>query len=48
MAAAYEFKDNDVIVPLVVVEEIDKFKRDQTEVGRNARTVRCVIFLVLS
>jgi len=37
--ALYKFQDNDVIIPLVVVEEIDKFKRAQNEVGRNARTI---------
>ena len=37
--ALYKFQDNDVIVPLIVVEEIDKFKRAQNEVGRNARTI---------
>lgn len=37
--ALYKFMDNNIIIPLVVVEEIDKFKRDQSEVGRNARMV---------
>jgi PhoH-like ATPase len=37
--AIYKFQDNDVIIPLVVVEEMDKFKRLQDEIGRNARTV---------
>ena len=37
--AIYKFQEHDVIIPIVVVEEIDKFKRDQSEVGRNARTV---------
>ncbi len=37
--ALYKFQDNNVLIPLVVVEEIDKFKRDQSEVGRNARAV---------
>jgi len=37
--ALYKFQDNDVIIPLVVVEEVDKFKRTQNEVGRNARTI---------
>ncbi|MCB1043360.1 MAG: PhoH family protein [Acidobacteria bacterium] len=41
--AMYKFQDNNVLIPLVVVEEIDKFKRDQSEVGRNART--CSRFL---
>jgi len=37
--AIHKFREHNVIIPLVVVEEIDKFKRDQNEVGRNARTV---------
>lgn len=37
--AIYKFADNDILIPIVVVEEIDKFKRDQSEVGRNARTI---------
>jgi PhoH-like ATPase len=37
--ALYKFQDNDIYIPIVVVSEIDKFKRDQSEVGRNARTV---------
>ncbi|CAM2068220.1 PhoH family protein [Sulfidibacter corallicola] len=37
--AIYKFKENEIVVPLVVIEEVDKFKRDQSEVGRNARMV---------
>lgn len=33
------FQENNVVIPLKVLEEIDTFKRDQTELGRNARTV---------
>jgi PhoH-like ATPase len=35
----YSFEDNNVIIPIGVIEELDKFKRDQTELGRNARQV---------
>jgi PhoH-like ATPase len=35
----YGFKDNNVIVPIYVIEEIDQFKRDLSELGRNARLV---------
>ena len=34
----YKFAEHDLIIPIVVVEEIDKFKRDMSENGRNART----------
>jgi PhoH-like ATPase len=33
------FQDNDVLVPIEVIEEIDRFKRESTELGQNARTV---------
>jgi PhoH-like ATPase len=33
------FEDNHVLVPIEVIEEIDRFKRESTELGRNARTV---------
>ena len=35
--AIFKFKNNDVVIPLVVVEEVDRFKKDQNENGRNAR-----------
>lgn len=35
--AIFRFGKNDVLIPLVVVEEVDRFKRDQNENGRNAR-----------
>lgn len=33
------FQEHDVVLPIVVIEEIDHFKKDQTEIGRNARTI---------
>ncbi len=33
------FADNDVIIPMAVVEELDKFKKNTDELGRNARQV---------
>jgi len=33
---ALQFKEKQVIIPIYVVEEIDKFKRDLSELGRNA------------
>ncbi|OQX69412.1 MAG: phosphate starvation-inducible protein PhoH [Sorangiineae bacterium NIC37A_2] len=35
----YKFEDNDLYVPIYVIEEIDTFKRDTGERGRNARSV---------
>ena len=37
--ALTRFEDNHVVVPIEVVEEIDRFKRDPSEKGRNARQV---------
>ncbi|HEY3495085.1 MAG TPA: PIN domain-containing protein, partial [Polyangiaceae bacterium] len=34
-----KFEDNDLILPIYVIEEIDQFKRESNERGRNARTV---------
>ncbi len=34
-----KFSDEYVVVPITVLEELDTFKRDQTELGRNARMV---------
>jgi len=37
--AMFKFHDNDVVIPLVAIEEMDNQKRRQDEVGRNARRV---------
>jgi len=31
------FQENDVVIPMAVIEELDKFKKNQDELGRNAR-----------
>ena len=33
------FADNHVLIPIEVIEEIDRFKRESTELGQNARSV---------
>ena len=33
------FADNTVVLPMAVIEELDKFKRENNELGRNARGV---------
>ena len=35
----FSFDDNDVIIPMVVLEELDKHKSRPDEVGRNGRQV---------
>ena len=37
--ALFVFEENQVVIPLAVIEEIDNQKRRQDEIGRNARTV---------
>src|SRR6185503_20265700 len=33
------FQENHVLIPIEVIEEIDRFKRESTELGQNARAV---------
>ncbi len=33
------FEDNRVVIPMTVIEELDKFKKNQDELGRNSRQV---------
>lgn len=33
------FEENSVLIPIEVIEEIDRFKRESTELGQNARSV---------
>jgi PhoH-like ATPase len=37
--ALFRFEDNDLVIPITVIEEIDGFKKDQSEIGRNARQI---------
>ena len=39
----FSFEDNEVIIPAVVLEEIDSKKRYMDEIGRNARQVARMI-----
>src|SRR5258708_26636140 len=36
-ASLFAFKDNRVVLALAVIEELDRFKRSNDELGRNAR-----------
>ncbi|MDD3885548.1 MAG: PhoH family protein [Victivallaceae bacterium] len=38
-ASIESFADNDVVIPMAVIEELDKFKKNSDELGRNARQV---------
>ena len=35
--ALYRFVDNNLVIPMTVIEEIDRFKKELSETGRNAR-----------
>jgi PhoH-like ATPase len=35
----YSFDDNTVVIPIYVIEELDQFKKEMSELGRNARQV---------
>ena len=37
--AIHRFKDNTVIIPIYVIEEIDQFKKHLNDLGRNARQI---------
>jgi len=41
--AIFSFEDNDVVIPIVVIEELDKFKKGVDEIGRNARQVSRIL-----
>jgi PhoH-like ATPase len=33
------FEDNELVIPITVIEEVDRFKKDLNETGRNARMI---------
>jgi PhoH-like ATPase len=41
--ALHSFGDNEVVVPIFVLEEIDQFKKEASERGRNAREVARIL-----
>jgi PhoH-like ATPase len=41
--AVFNFKDNHVLLPIEVLEEIDKFKRETSERGQNARSISRIL-----
>ncbi len=41
--ALFAFEEHEVVLPIVIIEEIDRFKKDLTEVGRNARQVSRIL-----
>lgn len=41
--AIFRFEDNDLVIPITVIEEIDRFKKDMNEKGRNARQISRIL-----
>lgn len=39
----FKFEENDVVIPISVIEEIDTFKKDLSDIGRNAREVSRIL-----
>jgi PhoH-like ATPase len=37
------FEDNNIIIPIYVIEEVDTFKKDLSELGRNARYISRIL-----
>lgn len=37
--AIFTFEEHDVVIPMTVIEEVDQFKKQLNELGRNARTI---------
>ncbi len=37
--AISSFEENNIIIPIYVIEEVDSFKKDLSELGRNALQV---------
>ena len=35
----FKFEEHEVVIPLTVIEELDKFKKNNDETGRNSRQV---------
>lgn len=36
--AIFNFDEHDIVIPIVVIEELDKFKKDMNQIGLSART----------
>ena len=41
--AIFRFEDNNVIIPIYCIEEVDQFKREGSERGRNARSIARIL-----
>ena len=39
----FKFEENNIVIPITVIEEVDRFKKDMNETGRNARMVSRIL-----
>ncbi len=39
----FKFEEHDVVIPISVIEEIDRFKKELSDIGRNAREVSRIL-----
>jgi PhoH-like ATPase len=39
----FKFEENDIVIPISVIEEVDHFKKELSDVGRNAREVSRIL-----
>jgi PhoH-like ATPase len=39
----FKFQENNIIIPITVIEEVDRFKKDMNETGRNARQISRIL-----
>lgn len=39
----YKFEENDVVIPISVIEEVDHFKKELSDIGRNARELSRIL-----
>ena len=37
--AIFSFEEHEIVIPMTVIEEVDRFKKDVNETGRNARAI---------
>ena len=41
--ALFKFEENNIFIPITVIEEVDRFKKDMNETGRNARQISRIL-----
>ncbi|MEM8714405.1 MAG: PIN domain-containing protein, partial [Cyanobacteria bacterium P01_G01_bin.4] len=39
----HQFQENDIVLPITIIEELDRFKKQASNIGRNARLVSRIL-----